>query len=216
MRELTPRIALELIAHEGIVTETYKDSVGVWTWSVGITDASGHKVFPRYKDKPQPLEHCIGVYLWLLREKYLPPVLAAFGRHDPSEAELGAALSFHWNTGAIARASWIGRFVKGDVAGARTAMLEWARPKELLARRRREQALFFDGKWSEDGTALVYGVAKPSYQPARGQRVQVRALVEGLFADKTAPQPAPQPVSKSVPRSAPAEAKQTWFDRLFE
>lgn len=216
MRELTPRIALELIAHEGIVTEAYKDSVGVWTSSVGITDASGHKVFPRYKDKPQPLEHCIGVYLWLLREKYLPPVLAAFGRHDPSEAELGAALSFHWNTGAIARASWIGRFVKGDVAGARAAMLEWARPKELLARRRREQALFFDGKWSEDGTALVYGVAKPSYQPARGQRVQVRALVEGLFADKPAPRSAPQPVSKSAPGAAPAEAKQTWFDRLFE
>ncbi|OYX96657.1 MAG: hypothetical protein B7X90_15670 [Novosphingobium sp. 17-62-19] len=204
MRELTPRIALELIAHEGIVTEAYKDSVGVWTWSVGITDASGHKVFPRYKDKPQPLEHCIGVYLWLLREKYLPPVLAAFGKHDPSEAELGAALSFHWNTGAIARASWIGRFVKGDVDGARKSMLDWARPKELLARRRKEQALFFDGQWSEEGTALVYGVAKPSYKPVRGKRVEVRALVEGLFAD--APAPAPVAVAE----------KKTWFDRLFE
>ncbi|HQS70891.1 MAG: hypothetical protein B7Y36_04355 [Novosphingobium sp. 28-62-57] len=204
MRDLTPRIALELIAHEGIVTEAYKDSVGVWTWSVGITDASGHKVFPRYKDKPQPLEHCIGVYMWLLREKYLPPVLAAFGKHDPSEAELGAALSFHWNTGAIARASWLGRFVRGDVEGARRRMLDWARPKELLARRRKEQALFFDGKWSEDGTALVYGVAKPSYQPVRGRRVDVRGLVEGLFADE--PASAPEAVAK----------EKTWFDRLFE
>ncbi|NLR69821.1 lysozyme [Novosphingobium sp. ERN07] len=203
MRELTPRIALELIAHEGIVTEAYKDSVGVWTWSVGITDASGHKVFPRYKDKPQPLEHCIGVYLWLLREKYLPPVLAAFGPHDPTEAELGAALSFHWNTGAIARASWIGRFVKGDVDGARKAMLDWARPASLLPRRRKEQALFFDGRWSEDGTALVYGVAKPSYRPSGGKRVQVRALVEGLFADQPVPAPA-------------VAEKKTWFDRLFE
>lgn len=204
MRELTPRIALELIAHEGIVTEAYKDSVGVWTWSVGITDASGHKVFPRYKDKPQPLEHCIGVYLWLLREKYLPPVLAAFGPHDPSEAQLGAALSFHWNTGAIARASWIGRFVKGDIAGARASMMEWARPKEVLERRRKEQALFFDSKWSGDGTTLVHGVAKPSYQPARGQRAQVRALVEGLFADNAQASP------------APVSARQTWFDRLFD
>jgi lysozyme len=204
MRDLTPRIALELIAHEGIVTEAYKDSVGVWTWSVGITDASGHKVFPRYKDKPQPLEHCIGVYLWLLREKYLPPVLAAFGKHDPSEAELGAALSFHWNTGAIARASWIGRFVKGDVDGARKSMLDWARPRELLARRRKEQALFFDGQWSEDGMALVYGVTKPSYKPVRGKRVEVRALVEGLFADEPAP------------ALVPVAAKKTWFDRLFE
>lgn len=202
MREITPRIALELIAHEGIVTEAYKDSVGVWTWSVGVTDASGHGVFPRYKDKPQPLEHCIGVYLWLLREKYLPPVLAAFGPHEPTEAELAAALSFHWNTGAIARANWIRRFVGGDVTGARKAMLEWARPASLLARRRKEQALFFDGKWSEDGTALVYGVAKPSYRPVRGKRIAIREKVEALFAN------APVPVA--------ASAKKTWFDRLFE
>ncbi|MCY1670675.1 hypothetical protein OVA07_06565 [Novosphingobium sp. SL115] len=195
MRELTPRIALELMAHEGIVTEAYRDSVGVWTWSVGITDASGHRVFPRYKDQPQPLEHCIGVYLWLLREKYLPPVLAAFGGHDPSEAELAAALSFHWNTGAIGRASWIRKFAGGDVAGARKAMLDWARPASLLGRRRKEQALFFDGKWSEDGTALVYDVAKPSYRPKGGKRVPVRALVEGLFAGEP--------------------ARKTWFDRLF-
>lgn len=231
MRDLTPRIALELIAHEGIVTEAYRDSVGVWTWSVGITDASGHKVMPRYKDKPQPLEHCLGVYLWLLREKYLPPVLAAFGPHDPTEAQLGAALSFHWNTGAIARASWIGRFVKGDVAGARRAMMDWARPAALVPRRRKEQALFFDGTWSEDGTALVYGVAKPSYRPAKGQRVPVRALVEGLFA---APSPAPSPAPSQAPSQAtipnspapaalPARAggvqdggRKSWFDRLFE
>lgn len=208
MREITPRIALELIAHEGIVTQAYKDSVGVWTWSVGITDASGHKVYPRYKDKPQPLEHCIGVYLWLLREKYLPPVLTAFGSYDPTEAELGAALSFHWNTGAIARASWIKRFVGGDRAGARNAILDWARPASLLARRRLEQALFFEGKWSGDGTALVYGVAKPSYQPSRGRRIAVRTLVEGLF---DVPDPVPVPMAVNV-----ARPPRSWFDRLFD
>jgi len=195
MRALTPRIALELIAHEGIVTEAYKDSVGIWTWSVGVTDASGHKVFPRYRDKPQPLEHCIGVYLWLLRERYLPPVLAAFGAHDPSEAQLGAALSFHWNTGAIGRAGWIRKFITGDLTGARDAMLDWARPAAILPRRRKEQALFFNGHWSNDGSAIVYGVTKPSYRPAGGKRVDVGPLVEQLF--KTRP------------------ARSSWFDRLF-
>lgn len=209
MHDITPRIALELIAHEGLVTEAYKDSVGVWTWSVGVTDASGHKVFPRYKDKPQPLAHCIGVYLWLLRETYLPPVLAAFGPHDPSEAELAAALSFHWNTGAIARASWIRRFVEGDTAGARKAMLDWTRPTSLLIRRRKEQALFFDGQWSGDGTALVYGVAKPSYHPSRGKRIAVRELVESLFA----PAPAPAPQGHAATSDF---GKRSWFDRLFE
>lgn len=199
MRTLTPRIAIELIAHEGIAREAYKDSVGVWTWSVGVTDASGHTVFPRYKDQPQTLEHCLGVYLWLLRARYLPPVLAAFGSHDPSEAELGAALSFHWNTGAIARASWIARFVNGDIAGARRGMLDWTRPASLLQRRKREAALFFDGTWANDGTALVYNVAKPSYHPTGARRVDIRAVIEGLFA------------AESIPAGKPA----SWFDRLF-
>lgn len=201
MRTITPRIAIELIAHEGIAREAYKDSVGVWTWSVGVTDASGHTVFPRYKDQPQPLEHCLGVYLWLLRTRYLPPVLAAFGKHEPTESELGAALSFHWNTGAIGRASWIARFVRGDVAGARNGMLEWARPASLLERRKREAALFFDGEWTSDGTALVYSVSRPAYRPVRAQRVDIRPVIEGLFA--------------ATPVAASGAKPASWFDQLF-
>ncbi|ODU67873.1 MAG: hypothetical protein ABT11_18735 [Novosphingobium sp. SCN 66-18] len=165
MRDLTPRIALELIAHEGVAREAYRDSVGVWTWSVGITQASGHAVFPRYKDNPQPLEHCLAVFLWLLRTKYLSAVLAAFGAVELTEPQLGAALSFHWNT-----------------AGARVAMLDWARPPALLPRRRREQALFFDGVWTADGTALVYDVAKPAYRPAGANRVAIAPAIARLFA----------------------------------
>ena len=75
---ITPRIAAELIAHEGIVREAYRDSVGVWTWSVGITDASGHRV-GRYRDHPQPLSRCLEIYLWVLQNRYLPAVLQAFG-----------------------------------------------------------------------------------------------------------------------------------------
>jgi lysozyme len=201
MRTITPRIAIELIAHEGIAREAYKDSVGVWTWSVGVTDASGHVVFPRYKDQPQPLEHCLGVYLWLLRTRYLPPVLAAFGSHEPTEAELGAALSFHWNTGAISRASWIARFVRGHVEDARRAMLEWARPASLLERRKREAALFFDGTWTNDGTARVYAVSKPGYRPTGAKRVDIRPVIEGLFASNPA---------KGIGATSPS-----WFDRLF-
>lgn len=182
MRDLTPRIALELIAHEGVAREAYRDSVGVWTWSVGITQASGHAVFPRYKDNPQPLERCLAVFLWLLRTKYLPAVLAAFGAVELTEAQLGAALSFHWNTGAIARANWGRHFVAGDASGARAAMLDWARPAALLPRRRREQALFFDGVWTADGTALVYDVEKPAYRPAGANRVAIAPVIARLFA----------------------------------
>jgi lysozyme len=213
MKTLTPRIALEIVAHEGIVREAYRDSTGVWTWSVGITNVSGHTVYPRYKDQPQPLEHCIGVFKWLLETRYLPAVLAAFGRHDPSEAELAAALSFHWNTGAIGRASWLRMLVEGNVAGARTAIMDWSHPASLTARRRREQALFFDGRWTNDGTALVYGVSKPSYRPAGARKVDIRAAISAAFADAAvATQPA-APAAQSAPQPQPPTPN--WFDKLM-
>ena len=208
MHTLTPRIALEIVAHEGIVREAYRDITGVWTWSVGVTNASGHTVYPRYKDQPQALEHCLGVFKWLLETRYLPAVLTAFGSHDPSEAELGAALSFHWNTGKILRSTWMRLFTEGNVAGARAAIMDWAHPTSLAARRAREQALFFEGTWSNDGTALVYGVSKPGYRPAGAQHMPIGPVIEAVFAAGS--QDAIVPIAPM-----PAPPMRNWFERLF-
>lgn len=180
-RNLTPRIAAELIHHEGIVREAYRDSKGVWTWGVGITNASGHAV-ARYRDKPQKIARCLEVYIWALRTRYLPAVERAFAGTALAEHELGAALSFHYNTGAIERADWVALFCQGKRDTARKAMMNWCHPASLATRRRREQALFFDRAWTTDGTALVYDVAKPSYAPRGGKRVNVMPALEQLLA----------------------------------
>ena len=188
---LTPRIAAELIAHEGIVTEAYRDTGGVWTWSVGLTDRCGHRV-GRYRDNPQDLQHCLDIFLWALQRNYLPPVLDAFGSHAPLEHELAAALSFHWNTGAIGRAEWIRLWREGERTRARDAMLNWVRPRSLLKRRQREQALFFDGRWTGDGHALVYEVAKPAYTPCRPSRLPIMDTLQVLTARPAAPSLVPE------------------------
>jgi len=208
---ITPRVAAELIAHEGIVPEAYRDSVGVWTWSVGITDASGHRV-GRYRDHPQPLSRCLEIYLWALQNRYLPAVLDAFGPAQPQEHELAAALSFHWNTGAIGRAEWMRHVREGNRKAARRAMLNWCRPASLALRRRREQALFFDGRWTNDGTALVYTVAKPSYRPTGGRRVPIMDTLNLLLGGGPAREPTPLAASAAAATKKPRE---TWFTRLF-
>lgn len=179
---LTAKVALELIGHEAIVQEAYKDSVGVWTWGIGVTSRSGHSV-ERYKDQPQPIRKCIEIYLWLLQTRYMPDVLAEFAAVKLTEAQFAAALSFHYNTGAIRRASWVDLWLAGRTDAARTAFMEWRSPPEIIPRRQKERDLFFDGKWSADGKATVYPVRKPSYSPHWGgaKKVDVRADIEALL-----------------------------------
>jgi lysozyme len=145
---LSLRAHLEIIEHEAIVPEAYLCSAGHWTWSVGVTNASGHKVHPRYRNNPQTLERCLEVYEWLVREKYLPAVLRAFGDTRLSEHQLAAALSFHWNTGRIESASWVKFFRAGKLEQAEREIMNWRSPPEIIPRREKERDLFFKGKWA--------------------------------------------------------------------
>lgn len=180
--KITVKCMQEIIDHEAIICEAYKDSVGVWTWGVGVTTRSGHAV-ERYKDNPQPVSKVITIFEWLLREKYAPDVIAAFKGRDLTEAQFTAALSFHYNTGAIRKASWVKSWMAGNVAQARLEIMNYRKPTEIIPRRTKERDLFFDGKWSGTGKATIYQVRKPSYQPSwsSAKRVDITAdLVAAL------------------------------------
>ena len=58
-------VAMEVAAHEALLRQAYKDSEGVLTWCVGMTNSTGHRV-ERYIGKPQTLQHCMNIYAWAL------------------------------------------------------------------------------------------------------------------------------------------------------
>jgi lysozyme len=170
---LTKRVLLEVVCHEGIVKEAYKDTKNIWTWGIGVTNASGHTV-ERYIDNPQSINRVIEIYKWLLETKYLPDVLKAFEGKKLSESELAAALSFHYNTGAINKASWVKSYMKGLKGIAKQEFMNYRKPVEIIERRTKERDLFFNGKWSNDGTATVFEeVNKPSYTPKWGSAKRI-------------------------------------------
>ena len=180
---LTARTAAELVGHEAIVLEWYRDSENVGTWGIGVTNASGHRV-DRYKDNPQTIAHCLEIYVWLLQTNYIPDVRDAFAGCRLTEAQFAAALSFHYNTGAIERTDWVKLFKTGKTKAARDFLeSHYLNGGDLTERRAKEAALFFDGVWSGDGTARVIPVAKPSYQPAfrRGERVQILGMLQAML-----------------------------------
>jgi lysozyme len=74
-------------------------------------------------------------------------VAAALGKASTTQCQFDALASFHYNTGAIGRASLTRRHVAGDYAGARQEFLRWVfndgrRLPGLVRRREAEAALY--------------------------------------------------------------------------
>lgn len=175
------KIALEVASHEAVVRQAYKDSVGVWTWSIGITSATGHDV-TRYIDKPATLSRCLDIYIWALK-KYVDDVIKAFHPMKLSAHQLAGAVSFHYNTGAIFRATWVKQVKSGDFGAARLSIMQWNKPAEIVGRRRKERDLFFDGKWSNDGTMTEYTRLKANKTPdwSSAKKINVTKEIRDLL-----------------------------------
>jgi len=195
---ITYRTALEIAYHEAIIRQAYKDSVGVWTWSVGLTAATGHDVL-RYKDNPQTMEHCLAIYVWALNN-YADAVRKAFAGTPLTEAQFAAALSFHWNTGSISKASWVGMFKAGRMADAEASLKSWSKAGGkvvlgLTTRRGMEADLLFRGRWSADGTINEYTRLTASYTPvwSSAKRVNIEAALRAALGDEQPLDPGAEP-----------------------
>ena len=114
---------------------------------------------------------------------YMPAVQQAFEEHQLQEHELGAALSFHYNTGAISTATWVEQWCRGEFEEARNSFMNWRKPEQIISRREKERDLFFDSLWSSDGLVKEFLVAKPDYSPdpATIRRINVAAILEDLI-----------------------------------
>lgn len=197
-------VALEVASHEALIRQTYKDSVGVLTWCVGMTNATGHTV-ERYIGKPQTVPYCMRLYVWALTN-YARGVYEAFDGYELTKAQFAAALSFHWNTGAISRAAWVKLWKQGDDAGAKKAFMNWASPPEIKGRRLKERDLFFDGKWSNNGKMAEYTRLTAKMTPVWGSRIEIdvraplRAAFDANFVARldATPQPNNKPQAKTL------------------
>lgn len=149
-----------LALHEGIVPGPYRDSEGIWTYGVGHTAAAGAPnpaAMPR--GAPSDLDAALRDVFALFRRdlaKYEAEVLAAV-RVPVSQPQFDALVSFHYNTGGIARARITQRLNAGDINGASEAFGGWMKPKAVIARRKAEQALFRHGHYP-GGDVPVWGV----------------------------------------------------------
>jgi len=195
-----------LMRHEGIVPAPYLDSVGIWTFGVGHTAAAG---------SPDPAQMRRGMPADL--DGALREAMALFRRDvaryeaDVSKAvtvpikqhEFDALVSFHYNTGAIGRASAISKLNAGDRTGAAEALMLWKKPPEIVKRRSTERRLFEEGAYPS-GTITVWGVTDAGKVVWKPSRVLSEADALALMKD-------PKPVKPAAVKPA----RSSWLARLF-
>lgn len=154
--------ALALMHHEGIVPGPYLDAATppVWTWGVGHTAAAGAPIpasLPR--GMPRDLDATLAEVFKVFRrdvQRYADDVTRAL-RVPVEQHEFDALVSFHYNTGAIARAALTKSLNAGDREAAADGFMNWVRPASIIDRRKAEQALFRHGTYPT-GTIPVWGV----------------------------------------------------------
>lgn len=168
---------MELIGHEAIVLSRYRDSVGVWTIGVGHTRAAGPPDPQAFRGE-MSLADAIDLFRRDIRP-YEDAVQRAVGV-PLAQNEFDALVSFHFNTGAIARAALTRALNAGDRTKAAAAFLNWRRPPEIMARRRKEQRLFAKGTYANDGKSrLLRADAAGRLLPRTAKTLDLTPILEG-------------------------------------
>jgi lysozyme len=199
---MTDRGLLALVRHEGIVPAPYLDVARVWTFGVGQTAAAGAPDPSRLtRGMPADLDAGVRDALRLFRAdltRYEAEVLRAVSV-PLAPHEFDALASFHYNTGAIARAALTRHFNAGDRAAAGAAFMNWLRPASLRSRREAERDLFLHGRYPKGPIPVWAADADGRVDFSRPVRRLTEPQALALLRLPPAAEPSSQVVSTSRP-----------------
>jgi lysozyme len=160
MAKTTQAGQLMIIADEGEVLKAYKCPAGIWTIGVGLTAASG--VVKPTKGMVITREESRRLFALALERNYEPAVERAMPGAKPYEFDAG--VGFHFNTGAIGKASWVDLWrAKASIEQIRARFMQWVKGggrviQGLVSRREREFTLLITGVYPHG----INPKAKPS------------------------------------------------------
>lgn len=162
---------------EGRSLKAYKDEVGVWTIGYGNTnydrDVLGFEIKAGVTINEEQCERLLHA---TMERRYEPAVRAAMGADCPQPA-FDAGGSFHYNCGAIGRASWVKSFVAKNLAAVHPQLAQWNKAggnvlAGLTRRRNREWFMIASGDYGPEGRQTVitdeHGKATGATQAAPG------------------------------------------------
>ncbi|WP_347268347.1 lysozyme [Paracoccus sp. (in: a-proteobacteria)] len=222
---MTDRGLLALIRHEGLVPGPYLDVNDIWTFGIGHTAEAGAPDPARMpRGMPADLDAGIREAFRLFRvdiATYETAVLRAV--KVPLEPhEFDALVSFHYNTGGIARAALTKALNAGNRTAASDAFMGWLRPAAIRPRREAERDLFAKGRYPT-GTIPVWAVdrngrvsfARPIRRLTEAKALALLRTTVGPPAIATPSAPSPATPAAPAPAPEPAAVGATLTARLL-
>lgn len=151
---------VELVGHEGVCLSKYKDSVGVWTIGIGATKTEVPDLASWPLDKKITMQQAFDLlkkgivkYENALNKNIKKPIL---------QTEFDALCSWCYNVGVgwVSTASVISRINAGmHGQDLYDALMLFKKPREIIGRRRKEAVLLREGRYSNNGKALLFPVS---------------------------------------------------------
>lgn len=142
---------------EGRSLKAYKDEAGVWTIGFGATNADaavlGFEIKAGVTITETQAEQLLRISIPRL---YEPAVRKAMAPGNPTQPAYDAGVDFDFNTGAIARASWVKSFVAHNLPVLHSQILAWNKAggkalAGLTRRRNREWLMISAGDYGPEG-----------------------------------------------------------------
>lgn len=187
--DISTKGLIEIMSHEGVCLSPYLDSVGVWTIGVGITKYDGKD--PRdFGDIS--MDQAIEMFKSRIRSYVLPVQKLGL---QLTQYQFDALVSFCFNCGP----GNLAKLTTGrSINAIGTALMLYTKPKEITARRQKEQKLYQFGKYSAGSTCLVFPVSashKPVY--SKGYQMDVTKYFSEVEPLPEAPKPAEPTMEQS-------------------
>lgn len=159
MTEVSPKGLAVVRSFEGRALKAYRDSVGVITVGYGNTNydafAKAYLGGPITMATTITEEQAEFLLVQSLSKNYAPAVNKAMP--GASQQAIDAGASFHYNTGAIARAGWVKHWkASAPALTIKAALNSWNKAggkvlAGLVRRRAREGAILIDGDYGPEG-----------------------------------------------------------------
>lgn len=198
---------MALISHEAIVLTRYRDSKGIWTIGVGVTAAAGAAINPETFTGTLTVRRAVDLFETVLA-RYEADVNRAI-KVPLKQHQFDALVSFHYNTGAIAKATATRLINAGRIEEGGDALLNWMQPPEVAGRRMAEHRLFETGDYGHLQAMLYPATKAGKVLWAKGQRVdlnRIDRISESVPVPSIRPEPEPiKEPKREEPQPAPTE-----------